>query len=322
LFGLSITDFMPSTDKCLEYLRNIRWKDKRICPICDSDEVKKNGTENGKQRYYCHEHGGSFNDTTGTVFHNSKIPINKWFYFIFHYPLNLSAKILMEILCISYKTALRMAREIQKIVAKWNPPKLEYDIVEFDEMYLSCGSKGEEVSDREPRKRGLKLKGRGTMDKDKPPIIGVCDRKGNLIVDVFDHADADSIFSLFIRAMKKITDWLKVYTDDFSAYRFLKETWIKYESVNHSKKEYARGEVHNNTIEGYWSVLRHWMNTYRGVSKKYLPKYIKFFEFVENTKKKGWFEVFNKLIFFMPFIWALWRVNYTFIEIELIEIKE
>ena len=76
--------------------------------------------------------------------------------------------------------------------------------VEFDELYLSCGEKGETNLEQEPRKGGLKLRGRGTMDEDKPPIIGafpshtrkyreqkrsICDRKGNLRLKVSDHAD-------------------------------------------------------------------------------------------------------------------------------------
>jgi hypothetical protein len=65
-----------------------------------------------------------------------------------------------------------------------------------------------------------------------------------------------------------LSNMLKLFTDDFTAYMFLRKTWVQYESVNPSAGEYACGEVHNNTIEGYLSVYRPWMNTYRGVSKK------------------------------------------------------
>ncbi len=76
---------------------------------------------------------------------------------------------------------------------------------------------------------------------------------------------------LFILTVVAIlSNMLKIFTEDFTAYIFLRKTWVQYESVNHSAGEYAREEVHNNTMEGYWSVYRHWMNTYRGVSKKYL----------------------------------------------------
>jgi transposase-like protein len=205
---------------------------------------------------------------------------------------------------ISYKTALRIVRKIHEAIdGKCEMIELG-DMIEFDELYLNCGRKGEKDLDREPRKRGLKLKGRGTIDKDKPPIIGACDRKGNIRLKVSDNANSLtilffllSIISFFPNILKVFTGVLKVFTDDFTAYQFLSKIGIHHESVNHSAGEYARGEVHNNTMEGYWSVFRHWMNTYRGVSKNHLHEYVSFFEFVENNKKHGWFETFNRMIF-------------------------
>ena len=116
------------------------------------------------------------------------------------------------------------------------------------------------------------------MDEDKPPIIGGCDRKGNIRLAVLDHVDSDAVFTFLLTVVAILSNMLKIFTDDFTAYMFLRKTWVKYESVNHSAGEYARGEVHNNTMEGFWSVYRPWMNTYRRVSKKYLPEYNSFFE--------------------------------------------
>ncbi len=243
---LKISDFMPTEEKCLEHLRETRWPNGIICPICGSTETKRNGTESGKQRYYCYGHDGTFRDTTGTIFCGSKIPINRWYYFIFHYQRNIPAKRLMEVLEINYKTALRMARKAQESVkGSCEEIKLK-DVVEFDELYLRCGEKGKLNLNRPPRKRGLKLRGRGTMDDDKPPIIGACDRNGNLRLKVSEHADSNSICS-FLVIMAVISDMMKVFMDDFTAYRFLDKTWIPHESVNHSAGGYARGKVHNNT---------------------------------------------------------------------------
>ena len=230
---LTILDFMPPEKKCLEDLRATRWSEGVTCPICNSKEIKKNGTENGKQKYYCHGHGETFRDTTNTIFYYSKLALSYWYYFIFHYLQNASANHLKEVLGISYKTALRMARKIQSVLTgKSNEIKLKGD-VEFDELYLSCGEKGETNLEREPRKRGLKLRGRGTIDEDKPPIIGACDRKGNLRLKVSDHADSNSICVFLLCIMASISDLFKVFTDDFTAYRFLDKTWIPHETVNH-----------------------------------------------------------------------------------------
>ncbi len=190
-----------------------------------------------------------------------------------------------------------MVRKIQKCLKGTCDGIKLSEIIEFDELYLSVGEKGNSELSRPPRKRGLKLRGRGTMDKDKPPIIGGCDRKGNIRLGVLDHVNSDAIFTFLLTVAAMLSNMLKIFTDDFTAYMFLRNTWVQYESVNHSAGEYARGEVHNNTMEGYWSVYRPWMNTYRGVSKKYLPEYTSFFEFVENNKRDGWITLLDKIIF-------------------------
>jgi transposase-like protein len=133
---LSISDFMPSQEKCLEHLRQTRWPDDMICPICGSKEFKKNGTENGKQRYWCYNHEGTFSDTTGTIFHGSKIPLNSWYYFIFYYLQNHSISQLSQVLGISYKTALSMSKKIQKCL-KESCDEIKLDeIIEFEEFNM------------------------------------------------------------------------------------------------------------------------------------------------------------------------------------------
>jgi len=84
-----------------------------------------------------------------------------------------------------------------------------------------------------------------------------------------------------------------IYTDEYSIYDRL-ETWgYRHKTVNHSAGEYARDEdgdgfceVHSNTIEGFWSLLRSWLRPHRGISQTKLPLYLSFFEFVHNVKKK------------------------------------
>lgn len=319
MFGdkTAISMFIPSNEKCIEYLEKQRWPNGVVCPVCKSTNVKKHGKENGFQRYYCNDHCGTFRVTTGTIFEYCKVPLGCWFYFIFHYLQNQSCKMIMETLGISRATAYRMARLTRAVLNdECSDIKLK-GIVEFDEMYLSCGQKGEKVTHREPRKRGLKLRGRGTGDLDKPPIIGACDRNGKVRLKVSNHADSTSILAVFITIIsffpdmfKFLTGEMKVFTDDFSAYKFLDKIGICHESVNHSIGEYARGEVHNNTMEGYWSVIRHWMNTYRGVSKKNLPSYVALCEFVENNRNDGWNQVFDRFLFLLSIIFM--KIFHTF----------
>lgn len=85
-----------------------------------------------------------------------------------------------------------------------------------------------------------------------------------------------------------------IYTDEYSIYDRLEEWGYDHKTVCHGNGEYARDEdgdgfheVHVNTMEGFWSLLRSWLRPHRGVSQEKLPLYLGFFEFVHNTKKRG-----------------------------------
>ncbi|MBI2971639.1 MAG: IS1595 family transposase [Candidatus Aenigmarchaeota archaeon] len=86
--------------------------------------------------------------------------------------------------------------------------------VEIDEMYIAAGEKGSKTLKRPPRKRGLKLRGRGTYDKDKPPIVGSVERKGKITLRVLPNMRKRSVNKVPKRIDKKSS----VYTDDFTAY--------------------------------------------------------------------------------------------------------
>jgi len=85
-----------------------------------------------------------------------------------------------------------------------------------------------------------------------------------------------------------------IYTDEYSIYDRLEEWGYDHKSVCHGNGEYARDEdgdgfheVHVNTMEGFWSLLRSWLRPHRGISQEKLPLYLGFFEFVHNAKKRG-----------------------------------
>lgn len=85
-----------------------------------------------------------------------------------------------------------------------------------------------------------------------------------------------------------------VHTDEYSIYDRLAEWGYQHKSVCHSAGEYARDEdgdgfceVHVNTMEGFWSLLRSWLRPHRGISQEKLPIYLGFFEFVHNARKRG-----------------------------------
>lgn len=170
------------------------------------------------------------------------------------------------------------------------------EAVECDEVYVVAGHKGQpsEVRkrDRQGRRRRLKGKrGRGTADSDKPPIFGMVQRGGQLVIRMLDNVKQKTIKPIIEATIAKDT---MVYTDEYNIYARLAQWGYQHKTVNHSQGEYARDEdgdghheVHVNTMEGIWSLLRSWLRPHRGISQTHLPSYLGFFEFVHNARRRG-----------------------------------
>ena len=136
-------------------------------------------------------------------------------------------------------------------------------------------------------------RGRGTLEKDKPPIFGMIQRGGDVVVQMLPDVKQKTI-KPYIESC--IQSGSTVYTDEYVIYANLTQLGYVHKTVNHGAGEYARNEdedgdgfheVHVNTQEGCWSLLRSWLRPHRGISQEKLPKYLAFFEFAHNAKKRG-----------------------------------
>ena len=168
--------------------------------------------------------------------------------------------------------------------------------VEADEAYVIAGHKGPpevvKQKGRKGRRRRLKGKrGRGTMEKERPPVFGMIQRGGQVVINLLDNVKQKTI-EPFIK--DTIESGSLVYTDEYSIYARLERWGYTHKSVNHGRGEFARDEdgdgfceVHVNTMEGFWSLLRSWLRPHRGISQEKLPLYLGFFEFVHNVRKRG-----------------------------------
>ncbi|MBM4241415.1 MAG: transposase [Euryarchaeota archaeon] len=127
------------------------------------------------------------------------------------------------------------------------------------------------------------MRGRGTWDKDKPPILTIVEReKGKIIFSVEKNLSKQLIHQkLEIHCKKPV----KVFTDDFTTYSNLKIHKLvkKHQIINHSIRRYAEGDNHVNNAENRHSLLRPFLNMFRGVSKRNINTYIKFFQFICNN---------------------------------------
>jgi len=145
---------------------------------------------------------------------------------------------------------------------------------------------------REPRCRKLKgPRGRGTLATERPPIFGMIQRNGEVRIWMLENVQQETIYPIISTYIAQGT---LIFTDEYNIYSRLEEWGFKHKTVNHSIREYARDEdgdgfceVHSNTIEGFWSLLRPWLRPHRGISQDKLPLYLSFFEFIHNTRKRG-----------------------------------
>ncbi len=129
------------------------------------------------------------------------------------------------------------------------------------------------------------------MEKEKPPIFGMLQRTGEVVLQMLANVQQVTIGPLIRQTIAAGT---VVYTDEYDIYHRLPEWGYEHHSVCHSQGEYARDddgdgfhEVHVNTIEGFWSLLRSWLRPHRGISQENLPLYLGFFEFVHNVRRRG-----------------------------------
>lgn len=134
-------------------------------------------------------------------------------------------------------------------------------------------------------------RGRGTKETEKVPILGMIQRGGEVVMEVVDNVKQVTIEPLIKKYVKEGTT---TYTDEYNIYSRLTQWGYQHRTVNHGSGEYARDEdgdgfceVHVNTIEGVWSLLRSWLRPHRGVSQDKLPLYVALFEATHNIRKRG-----------------------------------
>jgi transposase-like protein len=134
-------------------------------------------------------------------------------------------------------------------------------------------------------------RGRGTLEKEKPPIFGMIQRGGQVVMRMLANVQQKTIRPILEAAIARGT---MIYTDEYDIYCRLPDWGYEHQTVCHSKGEYARDEdgdgfheIHVNTMEGVWSLLRSWLRPHRGISQENLPLYLTFFELTHNLRQRG-----------------------------------
>ncbi len=265
-------------DDCKSYLANNRWPNGVSCPRCDAPEATEHGTMEWHWNCYkCDQDGYRFSVLKGTIFENTNKPLRQWFR-VMH--LMLTSKKGISALQIyrymgfgSYSTALNMCNKIRVALSGADFRQL-VGVVEIDETFVGGKRGNKHKSDRD----NFPPQGGGGKDI----IVGAVERKGNVVARVIANVKVETLDRFVHQAVSHKVSL--VCTDEWMGYQ---NVWqlAKHRKVNHMRGQYVNGNVHTNTIEGFWSIIKRGiMGTFHKVSRKYLPLYVAEFEFRYNNR--------------------------------------
>lgn len=265
----------PDNDTCLEWLKNHVYPQGVYCPICK--QVTQHHRVHNRPVYACDTCRHQISPLANTIFEHSSTPLKTWFEAVYEMSTTrtgYSAKALQRSTGVTYKTAWRIFKQIRSLLNDNNSMILSGK-VEADETYV-----GGKAINMHKSKRA-KLGGRGTAGK--TPVFGMVERQGNVVAMTVPNTDN----TVLVPQIKKhIRPESMVITDDMGAYETLKANGYNHEQINHSAKMYVSGDIHTNTIDGFWSLVKRGISgVYHNVSPKYLDSYFNEYEFRYNHRK-------------------------------------
>jgi len=272
-------------DKAREHLESLRWPHGPVCPHCGSVRapLKLEGKSYRPGLFKCNDCYEQFTVTVGTVFERSKIALNIWLqavHLMCASKKGISAKQLERMLGVTYKTAWFMAHRIREAMYDEiaGPLGGSGKVVEADETYWgSEGGSKANAAKADGRKNGRAL-------KDSNKVVALVERGGK--VRAF-HVPSVTGQNLKMVLQSQIHPDTHVMTDSSPRYNlFKRENGFKaYDQINHSKAEYVRGNVHTNTVEGFFSIFKRGLvGTFHHVAPKHLQRYSNEFAFRYNSR--------------------------------------
>jgi transposase len=280
-------EIFPDEDACLDFLKGTIYPDGVTCRTCQ--RVTNHHRLSKRRAYSCQDCGTHVYPLAGTIFAKSRTPLKLWFYAMFLMAstrCGISAKQLERELGVTYKTAWRMFRQLRMLLAENEAEDFPLEgTIEVDEAYWGGKDKW--------RHKDKKKSWAG-----KTPILGMAMRgtswqPGQIVARVLPDASQESILP---HVTKRVLPRSTVYTDEGRNLQNIGAMGYRQSRVNHQQGIYVAGDVHSNTIEGFWSLIRRGIGgVYHSVSTKYLQSYLDEYVYRYNHRKddEPMFEVFN-----------------------------
>ena len=266
---LTIMDKFNNDEKCREALEKLRWPNGVACTRCG---VLGTSELPGGVLFQCKSCRYQFSVTSGTIMHDSHLPLRKWFLAIWlmcESKKGVSAKQLQRTIGTTYRTAWHLCHRIRKAMGN-NPftgPTL-LGVVEVDETLV-----------------GGKRRNVGSGSKEgKTWVAGAIQRdSGQIRVERVPNIRRGTLHDFIHRTVKDEAE--AIYTDELKSYMGIEDHNTIHRTVSHSSEQWVIGEVHTNSIEGVWSLFkRSIVGTFHKMSAKHLDRYLEELEWRFNNR--------------------------------------
>lgn len=271
----------PDDNACLEWLKNNRWPDGIYCEKCK--RITKHHRLIKRPAYSCDFCGNNVYPMAGTILEHSATPLRLWFHAMFLMATTrcgISAKQLEREVGVTYKTAWRMFKQIRSMLDE-DVMKLLGE-VEVDETYVGGKRRG---------KRGRGADG-------KIIVVGAAQRNGKVIAKVVPDVKRSTLVPFVARKVSSKDTVL--YTDEFPSYDHIARLGYNHKRIEHHAKIYVRGNIHTQTIDGFWSLVKRGIDgVHHKVGANYLQDYINAYSFRwnhRNDEKPMFLQVLSRLV--------------------------
>ena len=265
---ISLLDRFNCDEKCRKRLEELRWPNGVACPRCGDMSVAR---IKGRGQWDCRGCGYQFSVTSGTIMHDSHLPLRKWFaaiYLMCESKKGISALQVKRLLGTGYQTAWYLCHRIREAMGNdpFTGPTL-VGVVEVDETLV-----------------GGRTRGKGTAYKgNKTWVAGAIQRGGKVRLERIPDIRRHTLHDFISRTVKDEAE--AIYTDELKSYIGIEDHDTTHRTVGHSAEQWVVGEVHTNSIEGVWSLFkRSIVASFHKMSVKHLDRYLEELEWRFNNR--------------------------------------